>query len=556
MSVFIGISVGTDSCSVSRCTGDKREIAANADGDRITPTSLAFSSGEVVFGSGAKGSKIRQPTSTVCNLMPLLSIDLVSEGVLHTKCDVEVIEDETYLPTVDSDGILANSKKTEFGEFSHTASNLFGAFLAYVRGDTIDGASGGRTIKCAVLAVPRYMSSSFDNVLKCLGEANIAEEVRVIYDDVAALSAYGLIAPGTQQIRDVLVIDWGANSFSASVLRVKGGAASLLGWKHEFGVGGQKLDSHLAAALCATFEKKTKMDASSNGRAMRKLNAAMDDVRKTLTVSQACPVDIEAFCEGMDLKDNLSRAKLEGTMRESGWLRTPARILEALVAELPAGVNITDTIFVGGVCRMPVIKTTLRAAIDSLACVSKNLTVHDSILNDEVCALGASNEAFVSTLPLDGLRTLQSNLKTSAEHIPIHSRILNTTELVSKDTLSNDIGLVICAKSALKAAPEAAHFLCPATSFVTVFGTGSFVPMESPTFPVLVDTAIVIAAKVATEDDSVKVAILSAKPIRVTAAGTAKLVMEAINNGASLQITVYWQESAQPVWTPLGSIEV
>jgi len=545
----IGISIGTDNLSVSRSTADKREIAANADGDRITHTSVAFTGGEILFASGAQRAMIRQPTSVVSGLLPLLSAELVKANAVRNKCDIEIVDNHAHLTTIDSEGILANSKKTEFGEFSHPASNMFSSFLKFVRGDTVIAACGDSGAKCVVVAVPRYMSSSLDTINACLREADLGEDVRVIFDDIAVLSAYGLNS--SQETKDVLVFDWGANCFSASILRVTGGTTTVLGFKNEFGAGGHKLDSHLAATLCVNFEKKTKLEASSNARAMRKLSAAMDGMRKTLSVAQLCPLDVEAFCEGVDLKDKVTRAMLEGTMRESGWLKTPEAVLEALLSELAdSKVNITDCVFVGGMCRIPSVKSFLRTLTESA--FSEDVVIHDSIPSDEVCALGASNEAFNSSLELVGLRSLRNGEKPNAELPLVTSRIPSSTEVAAVETLASDIGLVLCAKSSLKA--DGKNFVCPAASWSTIFAAGSIVPMESPAFHVAKDTAIVVAAKVGAEGDDHKIAMLSAKPVQIAETGRAKLLIEVAEK--AVKITVFWQQVAQSVWTPIGTVNV
>lgn len=545
----IGISIGTDSLSVARCTADKRDIAANADGDRVTHTSVAFTGGEILFASSAKRAMIRQPTSVVTGLLPLLSAELVKANAVRNKCAIEIVDEVAHLTAIDSEGILANSKKTEFGEFSHPASNMFASFLKFVRIDTVTAACGDNGAKCAVVAVPRYMSSSLETIKQCLRDADIGENVRVIFDDVAVLSAYGLNA--SQETKDTLVFDWGANSFSASILRVSGGTTTLLGFKNEFGTGGHKLDTHLAAILCKNFEKKTKLEASTNARAMRKLCAAMDDMRKTLSVAQLCPVDVEAFCEGVDLKDKATRAMLEGAMRESGWLRTPAAVLEALLAELAdVDVNITDCVFVGGMCRIPSVKSFLTSLVENA--FSEDVIIHNSIPSDEVCALGASTEAFNSSLDIVGLRSLRNGEKPNAELPLIDSRIPNSTELVTLETLASDIGLVLCGKSSLKASGK--NFVCPAASFSTVFAAGSIVPMETAAFHVAKDSAIVVAAKVGSEGDDHKIAMLSAKPVQIAETGRAKLLIEVANK--AVKITVFWQQVAQSVWTPIGTITV
>eukprot|EP00658_Telonema_sp_P-2_P056497 TRINITY_DN4494_c0_g1_i5.p1 TRINITY_DN4494_c0_g1~~TRINITY_DN4494_c0_g1_i5.p1 ORF type:complete len:492 (+),score=187.49 TRINITY_DN4494_c0_g1_i5:324-1799(+) len=490
---------------------------------------------------------IRQPTSVVTGLLPLLSAELVKANAVRNKCAIEIVDDQAHLTTIDSEGILANSKKTEHGEFCHPASNMLGSFLKFVRIDTVTAACGDSGAKCAVVAVPRYMSSSLETIKQCLRDADIGEDVRVIFDDVAVLSAYGLNT--SQETKDTLVFDWGANSFSASILRVTGGNTTLLGFKNEFGTGGHKLDTHLAAILCKNFEKKTKLEASTNARAMRKLCAAMDDMRKTLSVAQLCPVDVEAFCEGVDLKDKATRAMLEGAMRESGWLKTPASVLEALLAEV-SDANITDCVFVGGMCRIPSVKSFLTSLVENA--FSEDVIIHDSIPCDEVCALGASTEAFNSSLDIVGLRSLRNGEKPNAELPLITSRIPTSTELVTVETLASDIGLVLCAKSSLKAAGK--NFVCPAASFSTLFATGSVVPMETPAFHVAKDSAIVVAAKVGAEGDDHKIAMLSAKPIQIAETGRAKLLIEVANK--AVKITVFWQEVAQSVWTPIGTINV
>lgn len=444
----VGLSFGSESCVVAVTnTSGNPQVYANADGDRITPTYVAFIDGEVLHGAAARTAFVRQPVQSVPYLLPLLSPETVSNNSLQPKCELEVAtdpntgEERVVFPTVDSDGVLPSALPRPSDEdmtTPHYASELLASFLTDVKAKTIEGPCSGRPISCLCVSIPRYMDQALVRV--AIEAAGIAKEVRVIYDDVAAAVAHqiggtggGLEATMSSERKDIAVVDWGANVLAASILRLEGGTYRLLGHTHRFNAGGAHLDKHLAKSCCETFYRKTKINAAENGRSMRKLLLILEGVRKTLSMSTMAPIDVEAFCEGIDFKDSLSRVKLDMAIRDCGLLDRLNTLLKDLVEAVDPNesININHIILSGGLCRTQFIQQSVKLAVQNLLPGASSAQVHDSIPTDEVAALGACTEAFLSAASYAALTKAPAAVPTSGKYRPVAA--------VSKDVDSVDV---------------------------------------------------------------------------------------------------------------------
>eukprot|EP00744_Colponema_vietnamica_P004540 GILI01006757.1.p1 GENE.GILI01006757.1~~GILI01006757.1.p1 ORF type:complete len:601 (+),score=137.19 GILI01006757.1:43-1845(+) len=453
----VGISFGSESCVVAVTnTSGNPQVYANADGDRITPTYVAFIDGEVVHGAAGRTAFVRQPVQSVPFLLPLLSPEVVANNSLQPKCELEVVVDPTtgeervVFPTVDSDGVLPSALPRASKEdmtTPHYASELLTSFLSDVKAKTIDGPCSGRPISCLCVSIPRYLEQNL--VRTAVESAGLAKEVRVIYDDVASAVAHqigntgnGMGATMSGERQDIAVVDWGANVLAASILRLEGGVYRLLGHSHKFNAGGAHLDKHLAKACCDTFYRKTKINAAENGRSMRKLLLILEGVRKTLTMSTMAPIDVEAFCEGMDFKDSLSRVKLDMAIRESGLLDKLNGVLKSLLESVDPveGANVSSVILSGGLCRTQFIQQSVKLAVQNTLPGGATAQIIDAIPTDEVAALGACTEAFLSSASNAALTKVTAEVPISQKYRPV---VASSKDVDSVDVESLEVGVAL-----------------------------------------------------------------------------------------------------------------
>jgi molecular chaperone DnaK (HSP70) len=391
----IGLSLGTDSCVVaaaSAATNGRIDVCFNDVGDRVTPTYVAFSSGEVHAGLPAKQTLVRQPMQTVPHVLAMLTPQIAAK--LRVACEVSINEsdDTVTFPNIDPDN---GEDESADGTARYDAVKILTIFLTKVKETVINAVCAGssQSIGSVVIAVPRFVSSltAVRNIAieAGLGGSSPSDNtVHVIYDDSAAVLAAGFCStttsgapPSPSALQWVLVLDWGALNFSASFWELAGREQlpRRLGHVQRFNaVAGRKLDEEVALQIAQGFQRKTKMDAMENARSKRKLLQAAEGVKKTLSATNTTSAEIEAFFEGIDLKEAFSRVKLESIIREKKYVE----FAESAVAELldtvsedhfyadPAGLltllsNVTVTTQ-GGMFRIPVIGPAVQQMLASL----------------------------------------------------------------------------------------------------------------------------------------------------------------------------------------------
>lgn len=583
-SCSVGISVGSEFCvvAVTNTTGVP-QVYANADGDRTTPTYSAFVDGEILHGNSARTAFVRQPAQTIPYLLPLLSPIVVNEGRFQPKCDVEVVTDEAsgdervVLPTVDCDGVLPTvlPRKPEDDDDKtnpHTTTEVMHSFLADLKAKTIDGPCSGRPVASLCVTVPRYMEL---NVVRAAFEgAGLAKEVRVIYDDVATVLAQpignvggagtGADALMLRDRTDILVIDWGANVLSVSILRLEGGIFRLIGHSHRFNAGGIFLDKYLAKQCAEAFFRKTRISASENSRSMRKIALIVEAARKTLTMSTATPLHVEAFCDGVDHRDTMSRVKLDMAIRDSGLIdKLEAVLKEAVEMADPADViNCKHVILAGGLCRTQFIQMSAKAAAAAAVPGAGSATVHDSVPADEAAALGACAEAYFATASLAALTLPFADVAVADKLRPINAAI-KSLDSIDSDVLEAPVALYVGAEPFAKAAAlvdaadaappcspnNAVHqefgkfasergvYKLPTASLHLLAARGAPMPVSSPLIEAGAGAAIVPVAIVSVSDSDSFVVPLLKRPHKL-ATPAFKVLLDGAKNGSITNVSI------------------
>jgi molecular chaperone DnaK len=381
MARIIGIDLGTTNSVVAIMDGDKPKVIENSEGDRTTPSIVAFTKdGEVLVGQAAKRQAVTNPANTVFAVKRLIGrkfdddvvqrdMNMVSYKIVRAdNGDAWVeVQGRKMAPPEISARVLMKMKKT--------AEDYL-----------------GETVNEAVITVPAYFNDSQRQATKDAGKIAGLEVKRIINEPTAAALAYGM--DKQRGDRKIAVYDLGGGTFDISIIEI----ASVDG-EHQFEVlatngdtflGGEDFDKRIIDYLAGEFEKETGVDIRKDPLAMQRLKEASESAKIELSSAQQTDVNlpyITADASGpKHLNIRLTRAKLESLVDDLiGRTIEPCRI--ALKdAGLSAG-DVQDVILVGGQTRMPKVQQTVKNFFGK--------EPRKDVNPDEAVAIGAAIQAGV-----------------------------------------------------------------------------------------------------------------------------------------------------------------
>lgn len=354
MAKVIGIDLGTTNSCVAVMEGGEAVVIPNAEGNRTTPSILAFGKdGERLVGDVAKRQAITNPDKTIISIKRHM-------GTNHK----ETIDGKSYTPQEISAMILQKLKSDA---------------EAYL----------GETVNQAVITVPAYFSDSQRQATKDAGRIAGLEVLRIVNEPTAAALAYGLDKEG---LHTILVFDLGGGTFDVSILELGDGVFEVKATSGNNHLGGDDFDARVMDYLIDTFKKDTGIDLKNDKMAMQRLKDAAEKAKKelssTLTSTISLPF-ISADASGpKHLEVNLTRAKFEEITREL----VEATLEPTRNALRDAGLSanqIDRVILVGGSTRIPAVQEAIKKLVGKDPSKGVN--------PDEVVALGAAIQAGVLT---------------------------------------------------------------------------------------------------------------------------------------------------------------
>jgi L1 cell adhesion molecule like protein len=378
----IGIDLGTTYSCVGVWMNDRVEIIPNDQGNRTTPSYVAFTDTERLIGDAAKNQVALNPQNTVFDAKRLIgrkfSDPSVQSDILHWPFKVVSGPGETPMIVV--------SDKNEEKQFSPEEISS----MVLVKMKEVAEAFLGRTVKNAVVTVPAYFNDSQRQATKDAGAISGLNVLRIINEPTAAAIAYGLDKKGTKAgEKNVLIFDLGGGTFDVSLLTIEEGVFEVKATAGDTHLGGEDFDNRLVNHFVAEFRRKHKKDIAGNARALRRLRTACERAKRTLSSTAQTTIEIDSLHEGIDFYATISRARFE-EMNMDLFRKCMDPVEKVLKDAKLDKSSVHDVVLVGGSTRIPKIQQLLQDFFNG-----KELC--KSINPDEAVAYGAAVQAAILT---------------------------------------------------------------------------------------------------------------------------------------------------------------
>ncbi|XP_056400090.1 heat shock cognate 71 kDa protein-like [Hyla sarda] len=373
----VGIDLGTTYSCVGVFQHGKVEIIANDQGNRTTPSYVAFTDTERLIGDAAKNQVAMNPTNTVFD----------AKRLIGRRFDDPVVQaDMKHWPfTVINDGGRPKMQVDYKGETKTFYPEEISS-MVLVKMKEISEAYLGKTINNAVITVPAYFNDSQRQATKDAGTISGLNVLRIINEPTAAAIAYGLDKKVGGE-RNVLIFDLGGGTFDVSILTIEDGIFEVKSTAGDTHLGGEDFDNRMVNHFVGEFKRKHKKDITENKRAIRRLRTACERAKRTLSSSTQASIEIDSLFEGIDFYTSLTRARFE-ELNADLFRGTLEPVEKSLRDAKLDKAQIHDIVLVGGSTRIPKIQKLLQDFFNGRE-------LNKSINPDEAVAYGAAVQAAI-----------------------------------------------------------------------------------------------------------------------------------------------------------------
>ena len=373
----IGIDLGTTYSCVGIYQNGKVEIIANDQGNRTTPSYVAFTDKERLTGDAAKQAESQNPINTIHDIKRLIGRNFTDN---HVQSDMKALSytivNKNGKPNVE---VVYKEETKQF-----TPEEISAMILSYMK--EIASAYLGEPVTNAVVTVPAYFNDAQRQATKDAGVIAGLNVLRIINEPTAAAIAYGL-EKRTAKEQNILIFDLGGGTFDVSLLTIEDGLFEVKATAGDTHLGGSDLDNILVRHFAEEFKKKHKKDLLPNKRAIRRLRTFSERAKRTLSSSATATIEIDSLHDGIDFYTSITRARFENLCKEK--FRQCIRPVEQVLhdSQIDKG-QVDQVVLVGGSTRIPKIQEMLSQFFNG-----KELC--RSINPDEAVAYGAAVQAAV-----------------------------------------------------------------------------------------------------------------------------------------------------------------
>jgi len=338
----IGIDLGTTYSCVGVFKNGRVEIIANDQGNRITPSYVAFTAeGERLIGDAAKNQLTTNPENTVFDAKRLIGREWSDSAVQHDlKYFPFKVSEKQAKPHITVD--------TSQGEKTFSAEEI--SSMVLIKMKEVAEAYLGKKVTHAVVTVPAYFNDAQRQATKDAGTIAGLNVMRIINEPTAAAIAYGMDKKEGE--KNVLVFDLGGGTFDVSLLTIDNGVFEVVSTNGDTHLGGEDFDQRVMEHFIKLYKKKKGKDLRKDSRAVQKLRREVEKAKRALSAAHQVRVEIESLYEGEDFSETLTRAKFEelnmdlfrSTMKPVGKVLEDADMTKKEVDEI---------VLVGGSTRIP-----------------------------------------------------------------------------------------------------------------------------------------------------------------------------------------------------------
>ena len=349
MSPAIGIDLGTTYSCVGVWQNDRVEILPNDQGNRTTPSYVAFTDSERMIGDAAKNQTAMNPKNTVFDAKRLIGLKFSDPKVQN---DIK----DWYYKVVSGKSDKATIEVEFKGEKKRFEPEEISSMVLTKMKETAETFLG-KTVTDAVVTVPAYFNDSQRQATKDAASIAGLNCLRIINEPTAAAIAYGLDKDKSKEM-NVLIFDLGGGTFDVSLLTIEDGIFEVKATAGDTHLGGEDFDSRLVRHFIEEFKRKNKKDISDNPRALRRLRTASEKAKRTLSSTAQTSVEIDSLYEGVDFYTSITRARFEEL--NADLFRKCMEPVEKVIKDAKMDKSTVDEIvLVGGSTRIPKIQQML-----------------------------------------------------------------------------------------------------------------------------------------------------------------------------------------------------
>ena len=371
----IGIDLGTTYSCVGVVKNNQVEIIANDQGNRITPSYVAFTAdGERLIGDAAKNQLTSNPENTIFDAKRLIGRLFNDQSVQH---------DIKYWPfkVVEKDNkpfirIVTNNQEKLF-----TPEEISSMVLSKMK--EIAEAYLGKKVTHAVVTVPAYFNDAQRQATKDAGVIAGLNIIRIINEPTAAAIAYGLDKRDSEM--KILVFDLGGGTFDVSLLTIDNGVFEVVATNGDTHLGGEDFDNRVMEHFMAMFEKKTGKSVRKDNRAIQKLRREVEKAKRTLSTEFNTRIEIDSFFDGEDFSESFTRARFE-ELNADLFKKTLIPVEKVLKDGNLKKSAVSEIVLVGGSTRIPKVQQLVKEYFDGKE-------PNKGINPDEAIAYGAAVQA-------------------------------------------------------------------------------------------------------------------------------------------------------------------